>query len=88
LNVYPTAIEPIITDHPRPEARRVADMLAARSGEQLTEDEVLASPHLFIGSLTGFEEKFEALRSELGISSIMVGVPGPLDSVVKRLAGH
>jgi probable F420-dependent oxidoreductase len=88
LNVYPTAIEPIITDHPRPEARRVADLLAARSGEQLTEDEVLASPHLFIGSLAGFEEKFAALRSELGISSIMVGVPGPLDPVVERLAGR
>jgi probable F420-dependent oxidoreductase len=88
LNVYPTAIEPIITDHPRPEARRVADLLAARSGEQLTADEVLASPHLFIGSLAGLEEKFEALRAELGISSIMVGVPGPLDSVVERLAGH
>jgi probable F420-dependent oxidoreductase len=88
LNVYPTAIEPIVTDHARPEARRVADLLAARGGEQLTEDEVLASPHLFIGSLAGFEEKFEALRSELGISSIMVGVAGPLDSVVERLAGH
>jgi probable F420-dependent oxidoreductase len=87
LNVYPTAIEPIITNQARAEARRVADLLAARSGEELTVDEVLASPHLFIGSLAGFEEKFQALRSELGISSIMVGVPGPLDPVVERLAG-
>jgi alkanesulfonate monooxygenase SsuD/methylene tetrahydromethanopterin reductase-like flavin-dependent oxidoreductase (luciferase family) len=88
LNIYPTAIEPIITDNPRPEARRVADLLAGRSEEQLTEDEVLASPHLFIGSLAGFEEKFLRLRDELGISSIMLGVPGPLDPVVERLAGQ
>jgi probable F420-dependent oxidoreductase len=88
LNIYPTAVEPIITDSPRPEARRVADLLATRSGEQLTEDEVLASPHLFIGSVAGFEEKFRRLRDELGISSIMVGVPGPLDPVVERLAGQ
>jgi probable F420-dependent oxidoreductase len=88
LNVYPTAIEPIITDHARAEARRVADLLAARGGERLTEDEVLASPHLFIGSIAGFDEKFQSLRSGLGISSIMVGVPGPLDIVVERLAGR
>ena len=88
LNVYPTAIAPIVTDHAREEARQVADLLAERGDERLTEDEVLASPHLFIGSLAGLEEKFLALRAELGISSIMVGELGPLDAVVERLAGR
>lgn len=87
LNVYPTAIEPIITDRAREEARRVSQMLAERGSRILSEDEVLDSPHLFIGSLASLEEKFLRLRSELGICSIMIGEPGPLDPVVERLAG-
>ena len=87
LNVYPSVIEPTVTDDARGEARRVGDLLVERGGERLTEDEVLASPHLFIGSLASLEDKFRALRSELGVSSIMVGVAGPLDALVERLAG-
>jgi probable F420-dependent oxidoreductase len=88
LNVYPSSVEVVVTDDARGEARRVADLLARRTGESLTEDEVLTSPHLFIGSLAELEEKFLRLRSELGISSIMVGELGPLDPVVERLAGR
>jgi probable F420-dependent oxidoreductase len=88
LNVYPTAVEPIITDQARAEARRVADLLASRGRDQLDERQVLASPHLFIGSLDGLAEKFERMRDELGISSIMVGEPGPLDLIVERMAGR
>jgi probable F420-dependent oxidoreductase len=88
LNVYPSTIEVIVTDDAQAEARRVADLLAERTGVRLSQDDVLRSPHFFIGSLAGFEEKFLALRSELGISSIMVGELGPLDSVVERLAGR
>jgi probable F420-dependent oxidoreductase len=88
LNVYPSSIPVTITDDARGEARRVADLLAERTGTRLTEDEVLASPHLFIGSLDGLAEKFLALREGLGISSIMVGELGPLDPVVERLAGR
>jgi probable F420-dependent oxidoreductase len=88
LNVYPTAIEPIITDQARAEARRVADLLASRGRDELSEQQVLESPHLFIGSLEGLVEKFQRMRDELGISSIMVGEPGLLDSIVERLAGR
>jgi probable F420-dependent oxidoreductase len=88
LNVYPSAVEVTITDDARGEARRVADELAKRFGTRLTEEEVLRSPHIFIGSLARFEEKFLELRAELGISSIMVGVLGPLDPLVERLAGR
>lgn len=87
LNVYPSSVEVIVTDDARGEARRVADQLTERTGVRLSEDEVLRSPHLFIGSLAGFEEKFLALQEGLGISSIMVGELGPLDQVVERLAG-
>jgi alkanesulfonate monooxygenase SsuD/methylene tetrahydromethanopterin reductase-like flavin-dependent oxidoreductase (luciferase family) len=88
LNVYPTAIAPIVTDHAHQEARQVADLLAERGDSRLTEDEILASPHLFIGSLDALEEKILRLRAELGISSIMVGELGPLDPIVERLAGR
>ena len=50
-------------------------------------DELLASPHIFIGSVDQLVEKFIHLRAELGISSIMVGEVDELVPVVERLAG-
>ena len=88
FNVYPSAVPVTIVEDARGEARRVADELAASSGVRLTEDEVLASPQMFIGSLERLEEKFIAMREGLGISSIMVGELGPLDPLVERLAGR
>jgi probable F420-dependent oxidoreductase len=88
LNVYPSTVEVIVTDDARGEATRVAALLADRTGVRLSPEEVLRSPHFFIGSPAGFEEKFQELRGELGISSIMVGELGPLDGVVERLAGR
>ncbi len=86
LNVYPSAWPPTVTDDLRAEARRVIDSLKQRSGIELTEQEVIDSPHLFIGSLDRFAEKFVELRERLGITSVMVGEMGPLDRVVERLA--
>ena len=62
-----------MTDDLGGEARSVIDYLKERTGVELTEEEVLDSPHLFIGSIDRFVEKFEALRERLGISSFMVG---------------
>ena len=87
LNVYPSSYPIVLTDDPRAEARRAADALGAR-GTDLTEDEVLESAHLFIGSVDSLVEKFERLRAELGISSFMVGEIDELLPVVERLAGH
>jgi hypothetical protein len=53
----------------------------------LTEDEVLEAPHLFIGSVDGLVEKLEMLRERLGITSFMVGDIDELAPVVERLAG-
>ena len=88
LNVYPSAVPVTVVDDARGEARRAADALAASSGVRLSEDEVLESPQMFIGSLARLEEKFIAMREGLGISSIMVGELGPLDALVERLAGR
>ena len=57
-----------------------------RSG--LTVDELLDSPHVFLGTVDQLVEKFTRLRNELGISNIMVG--SGIDDfapVVERLAG-
>ena len=52
----------------------------------MTEQEVIDSPHIFIGSHDRFVEKFSELRERLGINSFLVG-PDDLGPVVERLAG-
>jgi probable F420-dependent oxidoreductase len=87
LNVYPSVWPVTVTDNLRSEARRVIDHLRSRTGVELTEDEVIDSPHLFLGSIDRLVEKFEQLREELGISSILLGDLGELTPVLERLAG-
>jgi probable F420-dependent oxidoreductase len=87
LNVYPSMTGISVTDHARREAEELADRLHARSGVRVGADELLDSPHIFIGSVDAFVEKFQRLRAELGISSIMVGEVDELVPVVERLAG-
>ena len=87
LNVYPSMTGISVTDHPKREAQELADALHARSGVRVSAGELLESPHIFIGSVDDFVAKFQRLRAELGISSIMVGEVGELGPVVERLAG-
>jgi hypothetical protein len=87
FNIYPSMTPISVTDHARREAEELADRLEARSGVRVSPDELLDSPHIFIGSIGSFVEKFGRLREELGISSIMVGEIGELEPVVQRLAG-
>ncbi|TAL06430.1 MAG: TIGR03621 family F420-dependent LLM class oxidoreductase [Chloroflexota bacterium] len=87
LNVYPSGVGPSVTDHALAEAREAAAFLAGRTPVDLTPEEVLESPHIFIGSLASLEEKFIRQREQLGINSIMVGEMGPFDTLVERLAG-
>jgi probable F420-dependent oxidoreductase len=87
LNVYPTRWPIVVTDDARGEAARASVALRERSGIELTVDEVLASPHLFIGSIDGLAAKFIEIRERLGISSFMVGAVDELTPVVERLAG-
>jgi hypothetical protein len=48
---------------------------------------VIDSPHIFIGSIDRFVEKFRELRERLGINSFLVGDLTDLGPVVERLAG-
>jgi probable F420-dependent oxidoreductase len=87
FNIYPSGVGVSVTDNALAEARDAAAYLAGRTPVDLTPEELLESPHIFIGSLASLEEKFVRLREQLGISSIMVGDLGPLDPLVERLAG-
>jgi probable F420-dependent oxidoreductase len=87
LNVYPSQAPVTVTRNARSAARKAADAIRKRSGLEITEDEVLESPHTFIGSIAGLTEKLIGLRERLGISSFMIGEMGPIDPLVERLAG-
>jgi probable F420-dependent oxidoreductase len=88
FNIYPSTWPATVTDDLRGEARKVIDHLRARTGVELTEDEVIDSPHLFLGSIDRLVEKFLQLREELGITSIMLGMLGELEPVLERLVGR
>jgi probable F420-dependent oxidoreductase len=87
FNVYPSGWPITVTDDLRGEARKVVDRLKSRTGIELSEQEVIDSPHVFIGSTDRFVEKFSELRERLGISSFLVGDLADLGPVVERLAG-
>jgi hypothetical protein len=87
FNVYPSFWPVTVTDDLHGEAEKVAAALAERSGIALTGQEVIDSPHIFIGSHDRFADKFTELRDRLGISSFLVGDLGQLGPVVERLAG-
>ena len=87
LNVYPSGVGPEIVDDPLARARDFAASLSERSGVAYSAEEALESPHYFVDTVDGLVAKFERLRDELGVSSIMVGTLGEIDPVVERLAG-
>ena len=87
FNIYPSVWPPTVTDDLHAEARKVIDHLRSKTGVELTEDEVIDSPHLFLGSVDRLVEKFLQLREELGISSILLGDIGELEPVLERLSG-
>ena len=87
FNAYPTGVPPIITDHARKAAADVLDQLTPPAGTEISVDDLLESPHMFIGSVDGLVAKLREQRERLGISSIMVGDLDTLAPVVERLAG-
>ncbi len=88
FNVYPSQWPITVTNDLRGEVRKVIDRLRERTGIELTEQEVIDSPHFFIGSIDRFVEKFSELRERLGINSFLVGSLDELGPVVERLAGR
>ena len=87
FNIYPSMSEVTVTDHARDEARKLIDRMRDRTGYELTEEELLEAPHIFIGTIDFLVDKFVRLRKQLGISSILLGAVDELAAVVERLAG-
>jgi probable F420-dependent oxidoreductase len=88
LNCYPSGGPTLVTDNARPEAQRCADRLREQSGIDVTAEEILESPHVFIGSIQGLTEKFVELRDRFGISSFMVDDIDAVAPIVESLAGR
>ena len=89
LNTYPSFRPAAVTDEPRKAAEELLARLNERQPSGLTVDQLLDSPHVFIGTVDQLVEKFTRLRNELGISNVMVG--SGMDDfapVVERLAGR
>ncbi|HEY3163672.1 MAG TPA: TIGR03621 family F420-dependent LLM class oxidoreductase [Candidatus Limnocylindrales bacterium] len=87
FNAYPSQWPIVVTDDLHAEARKVIDRMRERTGVEMTEQDVIDSPHIFIGSINRFVEKFRELRERLGINSFLVGSLDELGPVVERLAG-
>ena len=87
FNVYPSMSRIILTDHARREIAQLSEQLRERTGFELGADELMDSPHIFIGSVDSLVDKFRMLRERLGITSFMVGELDELAPVVERLAG-
>ncbi len=90
LNTYEVGAPVIVTDQARAEARRWMDQLRqVWGGMEMSEEEFIASPHTFIGSLDQLCEKCLMLRERLGISYVMVRPRSRLAflPVLERLAG-
>ena len=87
LNIYPSMGPIVVTDHARAEADALVHRIRERTGQELTADELLESPHIFIGSIAGLAAKLVELRERFGISNVMLGELGELDGIVERLAG-
>ncbi len=97
LNTYPSFRPASVTSDPQKAAEELLERLNknttntlrdAGAMEPLTVDELMDSPHVFIGTVDQLVAKFTRLRDELGISNIMVG--SGIDDfapIVERLAG-
>ncbi|MEY9927767.1 putative F420-dependent oxidoreductase [Catenulispora sp. GP43] len=88
LNTYPTGGPTVITSEPRAEAQRRADRIREKTGVELTVEEILESPHTYIGSAKELTAKFLELRERFGISSFLIDDLDALAPVVEALAGQ
>jgi probable F420-dependent oxidoreductase len=88
LNTYSASGPMVITDNVRAEAATRADQIRERTGIELSVDEILESPHVFIGSVKDLTRKFVELRERFGISSFLINDLDALAPVVEELAGR
>jgi probable F420-dependent oxidoreductase len=88
INTYPSFVAKV-TDQAHATAREVAERLHRRYGVDLSEQDILDSPHVFIGSVDSLVEKFQMLRERLGTNHIFVGEDyQDFAPIVERLRGE
>lgn len=88
ISSYSSIWPHMVTDDARGEAEKYLDQVRkARGDVSITADELLESPHAFVGTVDHIIEKFQRMRSELGISHFMLYDVDTLAPVVERLAG-
>ena len=87
LNVYPSGGPVVVTDDARGAAQERVDRFRAQ-GVELTVEDVLDSPHIFVGSVAGLTEKILGLRERFGISSVMLDDVEATAPIVASLAGR
>src|SRR5207248_726208 len=75
INTYPAFRPASVGADPRQAAEDMLKQITANQKEDtgLTVEQLLDSPHVFIGTVDGLVEKFTRLRDELGISNFMIG---------------
>jgi probable F420-dependent oxidoreductase len=89
FNTYGSLGPAVVTDDARAAARALAERLKARYGVELSEEEVIDSPHTFIGTVDAIVEKCLMLRELFGLSYIFpLGDPEDFAPVVERLTGR
>ena len=87
INTYPS-LGSKVTDDPSGSARELRERGRLR-GVELSEGEILDSPHVFVGTVDGLVEKFQRLREQLGINHFFVGEDyREFAPVVDRLRGR
>ena len=88
ISTYPPLTPVTITGDRRAAAREVAGQLKALFGLELSEDDVLGSPHIFLGTVDELVEKCLELRERFGITNVNVrGAMEEFAPVMERLAG-
>lgn len=87
LNTYPSGGPMVVTNNARAEARGRVDRLRQNCGIELTVEEVLESPHVFIGTIKELTQKCLDLRERLGINSFLLDDIEQSAPIVEALAG-
>lgn len=87
INTYPSLGSKVTAD-PRSTARELRERGRLR-GVELSQEEILDSPHVFVGSVEELVEKFQSLREGLGINHFFIGEEfRDFAPVVERLRGR
>ncbi|HET8684262.1 MAG TPA: TIGR03621 family F420-dependent LLM class oxidoreductase [Micromonosporaceae bacterium] len=89
INSYSLGGAPlVVTGNARAEAQHRVDQMYKRSGVELSVEDVLESPHFFIGSVDGLVQKIIEMRERYGVSAVMLGDVDAGAPIVERLAGR